>query len=347
MKALYLFLFINLLSALTSAQTPIECSEIKNLINNALKESKASRISIHYVKRKFDIFYERDTLSNFHFAYKFYAEHFLGYSLIKKNGYSYFTRDGKMWKNEFPNSLNYTGWIDSCQQSLGIFAKSLKSCNTLPIKTVTGMKYDIYEANTDKGSYDLWVNHDTKKLYKIEGMTMEDSVKLALYYNLPIQVNDPTELNEKQLSVFGFSPPLYLDNENLDGTEPVYLATDKRVEYKDGFGALYENLSKTIKMPKNDLRKGGSVNTLVSFVIEKDGSISNIKIRSKVSKALEREILSFFNLTNKDWRPAIYNKLKVRSYLTLPLSRRESPFEEPSFILNSPGIISGRRLMTY
>ena len=64
------------------------------------------------------------------------------------------------------------------------------------------------------------------------------------------------------------------------------------------------------------------------FVIEKDGSMTDIRMISKGDKALEKEAIRVLKAMNKKWTPGKVNGEIVRSEKRLPLQITITEFEE-------------------
>ena len=79
---------------------------------------------------------------------------------------------------------------------------------------------------------------------------------------------------------------------------------------------IIEYLFKNIKYENNE--EIGESTLLVSFVVEKDGSVSNIQALKGKSTIERSNIIEVLNDMPK-WTPANYNHVTVRSRLKLPL----------------------------
>jgi beta-lactamase regulating signal transducer with metallopeptidase domain len=102
----------------------------------------------------------------------------------------------------------------------------------------------------------------------------------------------------------------------IDEQEQVYTKPETRPEFEGGIQAFYEYVKKNLKMPKveNDV-KG---NVIVAFVVEKDGSLSNIKIlRDPVG--MEKEVTEMLTACPK-WKPGMQDGKPVRVEYTLPIA---------------------------
>ena len=112
--------------------------------------------------------------------------------------------------------------------------------------------------------------------------------------------------------------------QNQDTT--IYLIQDIQPEFK------YENCLNTpdackkyfktnFKMPKLLEDNGYHGSIIVSFMVEKDSSISHISLTRGMGDALDKYVLETVK-TMRKWIPGIVNEKAVRSQFTLPISVR-------------------------
>lgn len=71
-----------------------------------------------------------------------------------------------------------------------------------------------------------------------------------------------------------------------------------------------ENVRKEIKLKK---RRIWQQSATVTFVIEKDGAVSGVKVENEVHPAVTKEIMRVFGLSPM-WKPAMLNGRSVRSF---------------------------------
>lgn len=107
------------------------------------------------------------------------------------------------------------------------------------------------------------------------------------------------------------------DNQFNSGEEPLTQA-DKMPEYKGGTEKLIQYISKEVKYPPNakDMDVEGTVQ--VSFVVNKDGSISDANIEKGVYSELNDEALRVVE-SMPNWIPAKHKGKKVAVKLMLPI----------------------------
>lgn len=99
--------------------------------------------------------------------------------------------------------------------------------------------------------------------------------------------------------------------------------TEKRPEFPGGTIALKKYLSENVEYPKKALRKRIQGKVIVKFVIEKNGSISNVSVIKSVHPLLDAEAARVVGKM-PNWQPGENGGKVVRSYFTLPVDFRLS-----------------------
>ncbi|MDG1333961.1 MAG: TonB family protein [Crocinitomicaceae bacterium] len=94
---------------------------------------------------------------------------------------------------------------------------------------------------------------------------------------------------------------------------------DVPAEFDGGAEEMKAFIQKNVDYPRSALEDGEHGKVYVSFVVELDGSISNIKIMKGVCESLDQEALRLVNLMS-NWKPGTYNGQNVRSKCYLPIT---------------------------
>ena len=117
-----------------------------------------------------------------------------------------------------------------------------------------------------------------------------------------------SHLNEVQTAL---PEPNLEDSENL-----IFVMPEIKAEYKNGSKAFLKYIFDRYKSPTEE-----EVNSKVyiSFIIEKDGTLSDIKLIRDPGYGVGKEILKIIK-TSPKWNPAIQNGRPVRSSYVLPIS---------------------------
>lgn len=80
---------------------------------------------------------------------------------------------------------------------------------------------------------------------------------------------------------------------------------------------------KYLKYPRNAIRNGIQGKVLVTFIIEKDGSVTNVEIMEGIDEDLDEEVLRVVRVSPK-WIPGKIDGKKVRVRMSLPIEFRLS-----------------------
>jgi len=99
----------------------------------------------------------------------------------------------------------------------------------------------------------------------------------------------------------------------------VYTVVEKEAEYPGGIEAMNKFLARNINYPSLASQKEIEGKVLISFIIEKDGSISNIKIIKDIGEGCGQEGVRIVKLMPK-WKPAEQRGKPVRQQFVLPIS---------------------------
>lgn len=128
-------------------------------------------------------------------------------------------------------------------------------------------------------------------------------------------ITEDTEAPQDNLPAMDSAP-----NFGENGTTPVIEDIPVGVaqvmpEYPGGLKILYEDLSKKLK--GNPTGTSGKV--YVEFVVEKDGSISNVKVIRGLNQLLDEQSIEAVKSLKK-WKPGEQNYHKVRVKMVLPIN---------------------------
>ena len=104
--------------------------------------------------------------------------------------------------------------------------------------------------------------------------------------------------------------------------EKIYL--DKEVDsiaiFRRGEYEMYNFIFKNIKYPQDARKNVIEGKVYSSFIVEKDGRISDKKIIKGVYKSLDNEVLKMLSIMPNEWKPAYKNGYPVRMQFILPVN---------------------------
>ena len=97
-----------------------------------------------------------------------------------------------------------------------------------------------------------------------------------------------------------------------------YVSIEKAPEYPGGIDKFRQYLSANIKYPAEAAKVGLQGTVYVNFTIEKDGSLTDIRVDRKVGLGLDEEAIRVVQ-ASKRWMPGIQNSRPVRVKYNVPV----------------------------
>lgn len=105
----------------------------------------------------------------------------------------------------------------------------------------------------------------------------------------------------------------------ISSSDEIFEMPEKFAEYPGGSSAMKKFLAENIIYPNEEMERGVQGKVFVQFIVEKDGSITEIEVLKGVSKLLDKETIRVISTMPK-WTPAIHKKEYVRSHVRMPIS---------------------------
>ena len=103
--------------------------------------------------------------------------------------------------------------------------------------------------------------------------------------------------------------------------EKVYEVVEEMPSFPGGQGAMFEFIANNIQYPIVAEENGVQGRVLVSFVIKKDGSLSNVRVVKSVDPALDKEAVRLIKSMPK-WSPGKEKGQFVNVKFTVPVTFR-------------------------
>lgn len=138
-----------------------------------------------------------------------------------------------------------------------------------------------------------------------DGMGVSNSYLAGYVFSLQEYMQQDSEL----LKEFNF----YQDNSKL------FDVVEEMPSYPGGNGAMMAFIASNVKYPDGEYCAQGRV--IVSFVVERDGSLSNFKVLRSVEEHLDKEAIRVVKSMPK-WKPGRQNGKVVRCKYTVPVAFR-------------------------
>jgi len=102
-----------------------------------------------------------------------------------------------------------------------------------------------------------------------------------------------------------------------DNGTHVAAVLDKQPAFPGGMNKFYAYVAQNFKTPETQL--SNTIKVYVSFVIEKDGTMTDIKVPRNPGFGLDKEAIRVLKSLKTKWSPGILNGLPVRTSYNLPI----------------------------
>ncbi|MES2445891.1 MAG: energy transducer TonB [Bacteroidota bacterium] len=174
--------------------------------------------------------------------------------------------------------------------------------------------------------------NDVKVEKKLGGGTDEEAVRVLklskrwnpgiqhgktvrVKYNLPIRFAIPGRKPNPKTPTFAEIPGV--DNK---GENAVYnfVSLDHPPVYPGGIRELYNYMMSNIKYPALAKENKIEGNVFLSFIVEKDGTVSDVKVDKKLGYGTDEEAVRVL-LSSPKWKPGSYNEKPVRVKYNIPV----------------------------
>ncbi|MDO4334303.1 MAG: energy transducer TonB [Bacteroidales bacterium] len=146
--------------------------------------------------------------------------------------------------------------------------------------------------------------------------SIENSRSLNIHEFMEGVVSDYESNREWTVDDFDTDP---IPKEKEKREEEICTAVDVNPEFTGGMTALSRWLGTHVDYPKNAYSLSIQGRVLVRFVVEKDGSISNVSIAKSVDKDLDKEAMRVVKSMPR-WNPGRKNGVPVRTYFNIPIN---------------------------
>ena len=138
---------------------------------------------------------------------------------------------------------------------------------------------------------------------------VEDNVDVADDLDLDVEADDNTEFQE-------YVPPE--DDEEDVQEKQIFQVVENMPEFPGGRGKLMQYLASNIKYPPYAKEAGIQGRVFINFVVEKDGSITAVKVLRGIGGGCDEEAVRVVKAMPK-WKPGMQRGKPVRVSFNLPV----------------------------
>ncbi|MEM9338840.1 MAG: energy transducer TonB [Bacteroidota bacterium] len=147
------------------------------------------------------------------------------------------------------------------------------------------------------------------KLPEIIEVPDEEEIEEEIEVELDVEVTEETVVEE---IVFEEAP----EEEEVD---EIFTIVEEPAGFPGGIKAFYQYLSKSIKYPRQATRMGIEGRVFVQFVVEKDGSLTDIRVVKGIGAGCDEEAIRVLKSSPK-WKPGKQRGRAVKQKIVQPIS---------------------------
>jgi periplasmic protein TonB len=140
----------------------------------------------------------------------------------------------------------------------------------------------------------------------------EKEIEEEIEINMDTEVTEETKVEEIKIA------PV---EEEKEDPNQVFLVVEETAAPLGGMPAFYEYVGKKLKYPAQARRMGVEGKVFVEFVIEKDGSITDVKAIKGIGAGCDEEAVRVLQAAPK-WKPGKQRGKPVRQRMVLPIAFR-------------------------
>ena len=144
---------------------------------------------------------------------------------------------------------------------------------------------------------------------------MQNGKPVRVKYNIPIKFTKPDDKwMDSAPKTVATTGEVYVE----DNTVYNFMSLETPPQFNGGMAKFYTFIGENIKYPEEAVKNKVQGNVLMSFYVEKDGTLSNIKVDRKVGYGTDEEAIRVLSLSEK-WSPGLINGKAVRVKYNIPV----------------------------
>ena len=212
-----------------------------------------------------------------------------------------------------------------------VAAKAKGIEGTVYVKALIGKDGSVASASVASSDHAL-LNQEALRLVKAMprwtpetrnqvALASEVMIPVSFYQHVTDVEKIPISVAEKTSRTVTTRPELSDDDDDFDDDPKVFDVVEQMPAFPGGPNAMFEYLSKSIKYPAVAEENAVQGRVIVTFVVEKDGSITKVKVAKSIDPSLDKEAVRVIR-NMPHWIPGKQNGSAVRVKYTVPVEFR-------------------------
>ncbi len=193
-------------------------------------------------------------------------------------------KEAKVERKEMPKIEQVQKVVEKVKSSVKFTAPVIKKDEEVQPEDELKSQEDLMKSSAAIGSFDVVGNDEEGEVLKAKEVIAQE----------PVQPKEETK---------------------------VFDVVEQMPSYPGGMGALMQYLSNNIKYPVIAEENGIQGRVICTFIVERDGSITDVKVAKSVDPSLDKEAMRVIK-SMPNWIPGKQNGSAVRVKFTLPVTFR-------------------------
>ena len=157
--------------------------------------------------------------------------------------------------------------------------------------------------------------------YQTQSVVVKDDSPLTILMRDDVQSMDEMVVVAQTPEEEVRSKEVKVENTEAEQEETVFQVVEEAPEFPGGIGEAMRFLAKNIKYPVEAQQAKIEGRVIVGFVVKKDGTISDVKVKRGVSPELDAEAVRVISLMPK-WKPGKQRGVAVNVKFNMPITFR-------------------------
>lgn len=135
---------------------------------------------------------------------------------------------------------------------------------------------------------------------------------------IKMRYNENVKDNRRSIAIIEYNDQVDAVANKIVQTGEVFVVVEETTRPKEGIENFYSFLISNMKYPKEAKEKGIEGRVFVEFIVEKDGSLTNLKVLKGIGHGCDDEAIRVLALS-PSWEPARQGGLPVRQKMVMPI----------------------------
>nr|WKN35533.1 energy transducer TonB [Tunicatimonas sp. TK19036] len=148
-----------------------------------------------------------------------------------------------------------------------------------------------------------------KVLPKVVAIPDDEDPDIDLEFTFNVDINDPVE------------EYVVADEPEEEEKDEIMIFAEEQPSFPGGLQAFYEYIGKELEYPKQAIRQRVEGKVFVQFVVNKDGSLTDIKVAKGIRAGCDEEAIRVLKAV-PNWNPGKQRGKPVRVQMMIPITFR-------------------------